>query len=98
MSLALAIRVQKEAGSVRSFWRELYLPPLAAKLGEPLDWLKVFFIFEIWQGLVFLQVKLIEGVILAINLIAAVWIGSWMMHGLGTPTRFETPKEGVQRD
>ena len=45
-----------------------------------------------------LQVKLIEGVILAINLIAAIWIGSWMMHGLGTPTRFETPKEGVQRD
>ena len=50
------------------------------------------------QCLLFLQVKLIEGVILAINLIAAVWIGSWMMHNLGTPTRFETPKEGVQRE
>ena len=45
-----------------------------------------------------LQVKLIEGVILAINLIAAIWIGSWMMNALGTPTRFETPKEGMQRD
>ncbi|CAK0760825.1 hypothetical protein CVIRNUC_002803 [Coccomyxa viridis] len=44
------------------------------------------------------QVKLIEGVILAVNLIAAIWIGSWMMNALGTPTRFETPKEGMQRE
>ncbi len=53
---------------------------------------------QTFSGLVCVQVKLIEGIILAINLIAAIWIGSWMMHGLGTPTRFETPKEGVQRD
>ena len=45
-----------------------------------------------------LQVKLIEGVILAVNLIAAIWIGSWMMNALGRPRVFETPKEGMQRE
>jgi hypothetical protein len=48
--------------------------------------------------LVELQVKLLEAVILAITLIIAVITGTCMMHGLGTPTRFETPKDSLQRD
>ena len=45
-----------------------------------------------------LQVKLLEGLILALNLIIAVLVGSCMLNGLGTPTRFETPKDSTQRD
>ncbi len=45
-----------------------------------------------------LQVKLLEAVILAITLIIAVLVGTMMMHTLGTPTRFETPKDTMQRD
>jgi hypothetical protein len=44
------------------------------------------------------QVKLLEGVILAINLIVAVLVGTCMLNHLGTPTRFETPKETTQRE
>lgn len=44
------------------------------------------------------QVKLLEAVILAINLIVAVLVGTCMLHNLGTPTRFEMPKETTQRE
>ena len=45
-----------------------------------------------------LQVKLLEVVILAINLIIAVLVGSCMLNNLGTPTRFETPKDTARQD
>ena len=45
-----------------------------------------------------LQVKLLEGVILAFNLIIAVLVGSCMLNNLGTPTRFETPKDTGRQD
>ena len=49
-------------------------------------------------ALFILQVKLLEGVILAINLIIAVLVGSCMLNNLGTPTRFETPKDTARPD
>ena len=44
------------------------------------------------------QVKLLEALILAINLIVAVLVGTCMLNNLGTPTRFEMPKEAAQRE
>ena len=44
------------------------------------------------------QVKLLEAIILAINLIVAVLVGTCMLNNLGTPTRFEMPKETTQRE
>ena len=44
------------------------------------------------------QVKLLEAVILAITLITALITGSCMLNNLGTPTRFETPKDSLSRD
>lgn len=45
-----------------------------------------------------LQVKLLEAVILAITLITALMTGSWMLNNLGTPTRFETPKDALRQE
>ncbi|CAL8467608.1 g7146 [Coccomyxa elongata] len=44
------------------------------------------------------QVKLLEAVILAITLITALMTGSWMLNNLGTPTRFETPKDSLRQE
>ncbi|KAK9909632.1 hypothetical protein WJX75_005318 [Coccomyxa subellipsoidea] len=44
------------------------------------------------------QVKLLEAVILAFTLICALITGSCMLNNLGTPTRFETPKDSLSRD
>lgn len=44
------------------------------------------------------QVRFIECFILALLVIVAVAAGSFMMHVLDTPTRFETPKEQRHQD
>lgn len=44
------------------------------------------------------QVKLLEAVILTITLISALMTGSWMLNNLGTPTRFETPKDSLRQE
>lgn len=40
------------------------------------------------------QVTMIEVAILGFTVISALLSGTWLMHGVGTPTRFETSKEG----
>ncbi|KAK9865850.1 hypothetical protein WJX84_010851 [Apatococcus fuscideae] len=40
------------------------------------------------------QVTMIEVAILGFTLISALVSGTWLMHGVGTPTRFEQSKEG----
>lgn len=52
-----------------------------------------------FQGLVCddkcqVQVTMIEVAILGFTVISALLSGTWLMHGVGTPTRFETSKEG----
>ncbi|KAK9817541.1 hypothetical protein WJX74_001981 [Apatococcus lobatus] len=51
-----------------------------------------------FQGLVCddkcqVQVTMVEVAILGFTLISALISGTWLMHGVGTPTRFETSKE-----
>ena len=40
-----------------------------------------------------MQVTMIEAAILGFTVISALVSGTWLMHGVGTPTRFETNKE-----
>ena len=44
------------------------------------------------------QVKIMEGIILAVTLLSALTIGMCCMHLLGVPTRFETPKEASHQN
>ena len=45
-----------------------------------------------------LQVLILEGIILAVTLLSSLVIGMSCMHMVGTPTRFETPKEAGRQD
>ena len=52
---------------------------------------------QISSGLIkygsYVQVTMVEVAILGFTVISALISGSWLMHGVGTPTRFETSKE-----
>lgn len=45
-----------------------------------------------------MQVMILQGIILTVTLLCSLAVGLFMMHAVGTPTRFETPKEAARQD
>ncbi|KAK9805986.1 hypothetical protein WJX73_000235 [Symbiochloris irregularis] len=44
------------------------------------------------------QVMILQGIILTVTLLSSLAVGLSMMHAVGTPSRFETPKEAARQD